>query len=295
MTARIVPSLNTIRDASVRFHAVAATLHGEYDGWVAQVQPGQEPQPLAPPPVITAVKWWVAFAMYVKGPMRLYATHRVGLVEHRTLLSPADEQAMPDVIRTYLNESERALAGLGFQNMARTIARRATAGGMTSYATLLEHHPRHTIATIVATQSQRGRAAASVMFKTTLVTGRVILTSNSTVQKRLPRRPGHDAINFPEVVDLVALDRIHQFRVGAAPVAEKSVGGDALVYLAADEKEAKDGWVRAGYYRRTTDGDLRLTRRGAIAMVWRGKFPWAQLTRWHDERQRAAIYSRLGS
>lgn len=50
VTARIVPSLNTIRDASVRFHAVAATWHGEYDGWVAEVQPGKEPQPLAPPP-----------------------------------------------------------------------------------------------------------------------------------------------------------------------------------------------------------------------------------------------------
>src|SRR5580704_4970506 len=51
VTARIVPSLNTIRDASVRFLAVAATLRGQYDGWVAQVQPGKEPQPVAPPPV----------------------------------------------------------------------------------------------------------------------------------------------------------------------------------------------------------------------------------------------------
>src|SRR5580704_4999756 len=58
VNARIVPSLNTIRDASVRFHAVAATLHGRYDGWVAQ---GQPLKPIAPPPVNAFIKRWVAF------------------------------------------------------------------------------------------------------------------------------------------------------------------------------------------------------------------------------------------
>lgn len=292
VNARIVPSLNTIRDASVRFHAVAATLHGTYDGWVAQ---GQPLKPIAPPRVNALIKQWVAFRMYFIGPGRLYHTHRVAPVESRALLTADDEQAMPAAIRTYMNETERALGALGFTTVARTIARRPTAGGITSYATLLEHPERHTMATIVATQAQRGRAAASLGLKTTLTDGRVIQTSNSSTPRRFPRRPKYDTVYFPDVTEAVALDRLHWFRVGDAPVATITAAGDALAYFAADETESRDAWLRAGYYRRMNDGVLRPTRRGALCMVWRTKFPWAQLTRWRDERQRAAVYSKLGS
>jgi hypothetical protein len=295
VTARIVPSLNTIRDASVRFHAVAATLHGQYDGWVAQVQPGQEPKPLAPPPVSAAIKWWVALRMYVMGPVLLYRTHRLGPTESRILLAPDDEHAMPAAIRTYVNETEEALAALGFTNLGRTTGRRSTAGSVTSYATLLEHPERHTMATIIATQTQRGRTTASLVFKNALTDGRVVLTSNSSLQRRFPRRPGYDAISFPNVTEPADLDRVHRFRVGEAPVAPITAAGDAPAYFVAEEADSREAWLRAGYYRRMEDGAFRLTRFGALCMAWRGKFPWAQLTRWRDARQRAAVYSRLGS
>jgi hypothetical protein len=292
VNARIVPSLNTIRDASVSFHAVAATLHGTYDGWVAQ---GQPVKPIAPPPVNALIKQWVAFRMYFMGPGRLYHTHRVAPVESRALLTAADEHAMPAAIRTYMHSTEQALVALGFAQVARTVARRPTAGGITSYATLLEHPEHHTMATIVATQAQRGRAAASLGFKNALKDGRVIHTSNSSTPRRFPRRPKHDVVYFPDVTEAAALDRLHRFRVGDAPVAMITAAGDALAYFANEETDAREAWLRAGYYRRMSDGVLRPTRFGAIGMAWRGKFPWAQLTRWRDDRQRAAVYSRLGS
>ena len=292
VTARIVPSLNTIRDASVRFHAVAATLHGTYDGWVAQ---GQPIKPIAPPPVNALIKQWVAFRMYFMGPARLYNTHQLAPVESRALLTADDEQAMPAVIRTYVNETEQALHALGFTKVARTIARRPTAGGITSYATLLEHPDRHTMATIIMTQAQRGRATTSLVLQNTLTDGRVIQTSNSNTQRRFPHRPNYDAITFPDITEASALDRIHQFRVGDAPVAAITAAGDALAYFAAEETGSREAWLRAGYYRRMTDGALRPTRFGAFCMVWRTKFPWAQLTRWRADRKRAGVYSRLGS
>jgi hypothetical protein len=241
------------------------------------------------------IKWWVALRAYVMGPARIYQTHRLAPTESRALLGDGDEQAMPDAIRTYLNETEQALGALGFAKVARTIARRPTAGRITSYATLLEHPDRHTMATVVATQAQRGRATASLIFKNALSDGRVVSTSNSSVQRRLPRRPGHDAISFPDVTDPAALFSLHGFRVGNASVASITAAGDAIAYFAAEETDARNSWVWAGYYRRLTGGELRLTRRGAIGMVWRGKFPWAQITRWRDGRQRASVYSRLGS
>src|SRR5580704_10004671 len=292
VNAHIVPSLNTIRDASVRFHAVAATLHGTYDGWVAQ---GQPVKPIAPPPVNALIKQWVAFRMYFMGPGRLYNTHRLAPVESRTLLTVDDEHAIPAAIRTYMHSTEQALLALGFAQVARTVARRPTAGGITSYATLLEHPEHHTMATIVATQAQRGRAAASLGFKNALKDGCVIHTSNSSTPRRFPRRPKHDVVYFPDVTEAAALDRLHRFRVGDAPVAMITAAGDALAYFANEETDAREAWLRAGYYRRMSDGVLRPTRFGAICMAWRGKFPWAQLTRWRDDRQRAAVYSRLGS
>jgi len=292
VNARIVPSLNTIRDASVRFHAVAATLHGTYDGWEAQ---GQPLKPIAPPQVNALIKQWVALRMYFMGPARLYNTHQLAPVESRALLTADDEQAMPAAIRTYMHSTEQALVALGFRPVGRTVARRPTAGGITSYATVLEHPERHTMATTVATQAQRGRAAASLGFKNALTDGRVMLTSNSSTPRRFPRRPKHDTIYFPDVTEAAALDRLHRLRVGDAPVATITAAGDALAYFAAEETESRDAWLRAGYYRRMHDGVLRPTRLGALCMVWRTKFPWAQLTRWRDERQRAAVYSRLGS
>jgi hypothetical protein len=128
VTSRIVPSVSTIRDASVRFHAVAATLHGEYDGWVAQAQPIK---PVAPPAVNAAIKWWVTLASYVTGPALVYNTHRLPPTISRALLTSDDEQAMPVPIHTYLDDNEQALAAVGFTTVARTISRRALAGGMT--------------------------------------------------------------------------------------------------------------------------------------------------------------------
>jgi hypothetical protein len=292
VNARIVPSLNTIRDASVRFHAVAATLHGTYDGWVAQ---GQPLKPIAPPQVNALIKWWVELATYVTVPARIHKTHVLSTSERRTVITHGDLSAMPDAIRAYIFQTAQGLDDLGFTIVAHTVAHRAMAGGFTSYATLLEHPDRHTMATVIATQAQRGRATAFLVFKNTLLDGRSVQTSNSKLPRLVPAHPRQEVISFPGVTEPAMLDRIHRFRVGSAPVAPITAAGDAVAYYAAEEADGHQLRVRSGYYRRMAAGDLRLTWRGAIGMVWRGRFPWLQLTRWRDERQRAAVYSRLGS
>lgn len=92
VAARVVPSETTIRDASIRLQAVAATMGGRYDGWEAAVrttfEAGSAPPlaalkmavgptpsgtfPIASGPTNLIVKWIVALSGYVHGPIAIH-------------------------------------------------------------------------------------------------------------------------------------------------------------------------------------------------------------------------------
>lgn len=307
VVAKIVPSESTIRDASIRFKAVAATMGGVYDGWEAQVRPG--PRSLASassgaaavpvfwPPVNAFVKWLIAGLLYLIGPFRIHRTHRVPPPGSVALLSAEDERAMPAELLRYLTDTDRTLRTQGFGTPLHISAN--PIGNVMAYASLLEREDRSALATVLATRSVRGDSAAGVVFRSQLPDGRVLITSNSRAKGRFPRRPTQDAIAFPEVLDPAALYDIHRFRLrermgGASPPAITR-SSDPLSYQTRETTEIHEHWVQTGYYRRQADGALRLTWRGALATVWRGKFPWAQLTEWRDRRARSSVLARYAA
>jgi len=96
------------------------------------------------------------------------------------------------------------------------------------------------------------------------------------------------------MTDPVALYRLHRFRAGerGMPLRAVTRAPDPIAYHAAEMANTYAYWLRIGYYRRQRDGTLRLTPKGALCTVWRGKFPWLQITRRHDRRVREATLAR---
>jgi len=302
--AHIVPSSPAIRDASIRLQAVAATMGGNYDGWeAAGTSTGatvgdQEPMagevPLASPPVNAVVKWLVALIMYVKGPHRLLRHQRVAPAQAPTRLSAADEMAMPGELRTYLSETDRVLARLGFGSPVH-VSMSPTAQ-VTAYASLLEDAHRETLCTVFATRNVRGGSTAGLVFRSDVVGGGVVMTSNSRTQRRFPRRRGHDVMSFPEITDPAVLLRLHRYRVheragGSSPLSVTRQP-DPLAYQRREAAQTHEHLQQIGYYRRLADGTLRPTWKGAICVIWRAKFPWARLTDARDEWARRAQLAR---
>lgn len=104
---------------------------------------------------------------------------------------------------------------------------------------------------------------------------------------------------FPDIVDPKALLALHRFRVqeraGGAPLRKITTAPNPVAYQAREMAESYDYWLQIGYYREASNGNLGLTPKGAICMVWRAKFPWAQLTDWRDERARRRVLARFAA
>jgi hypothetical protein len=252
---------------------------------------------MSAPGVNVLVKWLVAIAQYVIGPARLYRTHTVAASGELARLSAQEEAAMPTELRTFLADTERALQVLGFGAPLRVRERpNATVVG---YSSLLEHTEQTTLATVSAVSAVHaapGRTAVAVFFRSECADGQVVLSTNSRLPRRFPRRRGHRSISFPSVVDPAALYQIHRVRTAEctqrAPLRPVTRAPDPIAYQVGETTDGYASWVAIGYYRRVSNELLRPTLRGAVCMVWRAKFPWAQLTNWRDGRTRASVLKR---
>jgi hypothetical protein len=313
VAARLLPTEMEIRDFSIRMGAVAATTGGRYDGWeaagIAERENGadgtshREPSgsgragagsfPVVPGRINLFIKWLVALVGYVNGPIRVFRTQRIGPAVDVTPISAEDERAMPEELRAYLTRVEQGLSERGFGVATRAIVR--PLGAVTAYASLLENTDHATLASAIVTRTVRGNTMATTIFRSDFGNGEVLISSNDLRRRRLPRQRGYAVVRFPGI-EPTALYDVHRFRAAeyarVAPMQKMTRHPDPLTYQVRETAESHERWIEAGYFRRAADGGLRPTRRGAVCVVWRGKFPWLQLTRWRDRRARAAVMAR---
>jgi hypothetical protein len=233
--------------------------------------------------------------MYVRGPLRLLRTHEIKRTGAVAPLTPADFEALPDETRHWLHTTQSTLERNGFVRPTRMRADATSA--VTSYLSLLEHRDHTTLGTVSVTRGDQGKTAEAILFRSEVGDGTVVLTASNHVRRRFPRRPHYDAMVFPGLgpTDLLAL---HRFRVGQRALGKPprviTTTRDPVAYQAREMAATYDYWVSIGYYRPGVGETLRLTPKGAIGLVWRAKFPWAQITEWRESRARTRVLRAAG-
>lgn len=239
----------------------------------------------------------VAVLTYVLGPVRLLRTHEVKRPPPVTPLTPAEFDALPVETQRWMTHGEATLERQGFARAARLSTEPTTS--VRSYVSLLEHGFHTTLASVVVTRGEQGRTGQAILFRSELADGTVVATTSHRLRSRFPRRPRFDGMVFPDVVDPKALLALHRFRVeeraAGIPLRKITTAPNPIAYQAREMSETYDYWVGIGYYREGSNGNLRLTPKGAACMVWRAKFPWAQLTDWRDGRARNAVLARYAA
>lgn len=238
---------------------------------------------------------FVSLLAYALGPLRLWSTHRLPPpAQTVTSTSPNEFDQLPDEVRHYLTKSEVALQLEGFGSPVRAQAQ--TSPQVTTYFSLLEHDGHETLATVGAVRTVRGKTVCMTLFRSEVSGGPIVVTTNSPHTQRFPDRPGYEAVAFSAITDPVALFRMHRFRTSERasdkPLTKVTRAPDPIAYQTRENAEAHERWLRIGYYDRMANGVLRPTLRGAVCLVWRAKFPWAQIERRRRTRERDAILAR---
>ena len=236
----------------------------------------------------------VAALMYVLGPIRLLRTHLVKRAGAVVPLTPTDFDALPPESQRWLTQGQAALEQLGFEHATRM--RSEATPSTTSYLSLLEHQDHTTLATVSVTLGREGRSAQAIIYRSEAADGTVVLTATNRARRRFPHRPRHAAMVLPDVVDPKELLALHRFRVReqaeGKPPRRIATSPDPVAYQTREMADTFDYWVRIGYYRPAADDTLRLTPKGAVCLVWRAKFPWAQISDSRDARARELLLTR---
>lgn len=222
-------------------------------------------------------------SLYIGAPILIYFRQRSPSADDAVRLRVGDDDAelMPEA-RSYLTRAEAVLQREGF-GQATSLTWRGTAR-MESYLSVLEHQDPSTIAVPMAVQvkaSGKTVVRCVLNLRSDFQDGRSMFTSNLKTGRTFPRVPTHDSVRLPNVSDPVALWHIHRRRVEqrarAVPTVQPTRDGDGLDYARREIEESHQRWIGIGYYRRTPNGGVRPTLRGAALMVWRLLFPWKQI------------------
>ena len=224
------------------------------------------------------------------------ALHGMAPKDTGTTLAPLgidEEQRLRAELREYLDESERALALVGFDTPFRAL--NGGVRNVASVVSLLEHPGHHVLAFVMVSTGQHTGMHATVTFHNAFVDGVELWTSNSRQRMRTPRQSHRRGVRFASLENPRALYDIHRFRIEerarAVPVAPLSRGSNPLAYQTREAEQTFEFWVGRGLYRR--DGNrLRITWRGAFSAAWRGLFPWAQITDALERRETDAVLAR---
>jgi hypothetical protein len=232
--------------------------------------------------------------MYVLGPLRVLRTHQIMPSQAAIPVTPTDFDSWPARARSYVTRTEGILALLGFG--AGVHARMTSTTNVSTFVSLLEHQDHSTLASVSVVQREEGPVTKIIFFRSELADGTVVITTNGRVKRRFPRRPGQVALSFPELSRASALLAVHRFRVrehsGGRPPRTITRAPDPVAYQRREALETFDHFRRIGYYRQESNETLRLTPKGALCTVWRGKFPWAQFTDWRDAHSRNVVLTR---
>jgi hypothetical protein len=190
-----------------------------------------------------------------------------------------------------LTEIEQTLAERGFSSRFRVGM--ALTDETTRIATLFENPSDGTLGFVIVNATQHSGVSRTTTFETHFADGITLYTSNSANILRTPPRATARSISFAGITDVARIHDIHRFRVQERSVTvattPRTRAPDPIAYTDAETLEVHDHWIARGYYRRTADGMLAMTWRGAFLSAWRGLFPWKQISESRNARQAAAV------
>jgi len=213
-----------------------------------------------------------------------FATRRHYGPSRRNLLRPLtpDEEAiLPPSVVWYLSRAEDAARQLGFREAIRHASdQRAmkdlpVESGRTSALTIVPGLNQEDLFLAAASDVAGRFRMNGATFNTRMTDGLLIVTGNERRLVPSGRVPNHDAVAFPDAVDIADLYRIHRKRVSIAVERGRMpipVGWHApathpfeLMQRSADEAIAEG--IRRGIVEPPSSDTVRLTFKGAIRLT----------------------------
>jgi hypothetical protein len=134
-----------------------------------------------------------------------------------------------------------------------------------------------------------GQIRCSLVFRSHMADGRVVLTTNQLSGRRYPSMPYMDGLLFAAVREPRALWEMHQRRIHGQDALRAIADGDIAAYVNREARRIREGLIAMRYVHATPEGSERITLRGAVLIWWRRLFPWKQLNDWRDARAAAAF------
>ena len=215
--------------------------------------------------------WWL-------GPLRIKEKQkRPGVPEPMEVVP--ELAAVPAVLASFVAETQRTLATLGFGRISVLRQRQGVV--------VLADTEGGTVACGLALPKADGSVHSLIGFTTQLAGGAKIRTSNSPLPSTTPAPAGEDRLRLAEERDAARLLEIHEARVARAVASGKRVVplsvADPVAYQRREEQSSIAQAVACGYWYRSGE-QLALTWKGAFLSAWRLLPPWKQLAAQRDAR-----------
>jgi hypothetical protein len=193
---------------------------------------------------------------------------------------PLAEGLVPEWSTTdhaFFADAETALERRGFSPPTHVSSK---GGRFVTHMSILVHRDGLIVATIASIADGRRRAVA---FRSHYGDGQMLITTNQSVGRLLPRLSFAHAIRYPAVTAPTSLFEIHQRRLTEVSPAPAVPDGDVLGYANRETRRLRDELKARGY----VDRSERMTLRGTFLMAWRRLFPWKQVNDWRDAQAAA--------
>jgi hypothetical protein len=221
---------------------------------------------------------WRAVVAFVLRPLALSRRHVVSTVDRTRTIDPALREPIDDEVAVPLSDAERALTALGFSAPQRTTT--STAFPIAAVGSLLEHPVHGDLATLTAARGGRVAAAplaVACTFESQLADGTRLVSTTSDTPAPWPARKKTITTRLTPGATPAEAYSAHRTRVAAeatrsrqVPLTRGATSDQRLVFVKRETLHHHKHLVACGYLRRTADG-LRLTYRGALALVRAGQ------------------------
>lgn len=216
-------------------------------------------------------------------------------------LTPDEDGAIPDAVRSHLEVAEAEAARAGFHEPVRHA--RFDRGVAGPYMTIMPARSGDTIFAAFGAYHPRRLTISGSALQTRLHDGTVIRTSNESMGSGPWRTARNfDDANFAGMTDIVRLCDIHRKRVmravavGGAPV---QVGwsppaADPLELMQRTADEGIEAAIGYGRVEPPATVEVRFTLKGAALSAWSLQWPVRQFADWSDRRRAARLLRELG-
>jgi hypothetical protein len=227
-------------------------------------------------------------------PARMHRVHSAPRGYNPRAANVAEWSALPDIARSFFEDTERTFTGYGFTDSRHMIL--PTTTGAAAYMSILFAPATRDLAILIAGVVPRRFVTTSVTLQTWWDDGSRLVTTNSedaALFESLWRKPKVDGLVLRDVEDLGRIWAAHRRRAAQKASARPIGNGwndpvDNPLELA---RRGADEWdqrvVEAGLYYVESDELLRFTWKGAILLTWARLEPFQSYLAWKGRRRAA--------